>query len=383
MLAGEENRMFGKQIKLFKLFDFEVKIDLSWVVVAALVVWSLATGFFPFQYKDLQAEIYWVMGLLGTIGLFASIVIHEFAHSLVAIRYGMPMKGITLFIFGGVAEMGDEPPSPKAEFMMSIVGPLASIGLAILFFCAYLLGKQSGWPLPVNAIVNYLAFTNGLLAGFNLIPAFPLDGGRILRSFLWSLKGDLNWATRISSGIGSFFGLLLVMLGFWRMFQGDFIGGMWMVLIGLFLQNAAKMSYQQLVVRRVTEGQPIERFMSSNPVTVPSSATVEQFVEDYVYRHHFKMFPVIDNERLVGCANAKEVQRIPRDKWGTTTVGELASQCSDDNSVDLRTDVLKALSIMKRTGASRLMVVEQGRLVGIVSLKDLLQFLSDRVALEE
>jgi Zn-dependent protease len=375
--------MFGKSVKLFKLFDFEVKVDLSWIIIAALVVWSLSTGYFPYQYSKLPDQTYWLMGILGTLGLFASVIVHEFAHSLVARRYGISMKGITLFIFGGVAEMGDEPPSPKAEFMMSIVGPLSSFALAALFFLAFTLGRHGGWSKPFIGTVEYLAAVNTLLAIFNLLPAFPLDGGRVLRSILWHLKGNLNWATRVSSAVGTYFGILLIFLGFWRMFNGNLIGGMWMSLIGIFLQNAAKTSYQQLVVRRAMSGEFVSRFMSSNPVTVPSTATISQFVEEYVYRHHFKMFPVVDDGKLVGCASVKDVKRFPREEWDTKTVSYLTSQCSNDNSIDPHADAMKAMSIMRQSGLSRLMVVEDGRLVGVVSLKDLLGFLANKVELED
>jgi len=205
--------MFGKRFKLFKLMGFEVGIDASWVIIAILIAWSLSTGVFPFQYKDLATQTYWMMGILGAIGLFLSIIAHEFCHSLVARKSGMPMKGITLFIFGGVAEMGEEPPSAKAEFQIAVVGPLSSIAIALLFYAIYALGEVGGWPPPFNGVVAYLAMINMLLAVFNLIPAFPLDGGRILRSILWGWKKNLRWATRVASGIGSGFGIFLIVLG--------------------------------------------------------------------------------------------------------------------------------------------------------------------------
>ena len=179
--------MFGKRLRLFKLLGFEVRIDWSWIIIAVLIAWSLSTGLFPFHYKNLSTQTYWLMGIAGAAGLFLSIIAHEFCHSLVARKYGLPMKGITLFIFGGVAEMGDEVPSPKAEFMMAAVGPLSSIVIAAIFYGIYTLGKVN-FSEPINGIVGYLAFINAILAGFNLVPAFPLDGGRMLRSVLWGWK---------------------------------------------------------------------------------------------------------------------------------------------------------------------------------------------------
>ena len=242
--------MFGKPIKLFHLLGFEVRVDLSWIIIAALVVWSLSIGLFPYHYRGLPTRTYWLMGVAGALGLFFSIVFHEFSHSIIARRYGVPMKGITLFIFGGVAEMGEEPSSAKAEFMMAVVGPLSSVCIGLVFFGVSSLGLEWGWAKPVTGVVGYLAYMNGMLAGFNLLPAFPLDGGRMLRSILWGLKRNLRWATRISSGIGSGFGIFLILLGFFQFFKGNFVGGMWWFLIGMFLRNAARSSYQQLLLRK-------------------------------------------------------------------------------------------------------------------------------------
>jgi len=375
--------MFGKRIKLFKLLGFEVRIDWSWIIIALLITWSLSKGLFPAYYKNLSTQTYWWMGIIGALGLFLSIIAHEFSHSLVARKYGIPMKGITLFIFGGVAEMDEEPPSPKVEFMMAIAGPLSSILIALIFYGIHAVGKQSGLSEPINGVVGYLGWINGILAGFNLLPAFPLDGGRILRSILWSARNNLRWATYISSRIGSGFGIFFIVLGVIQIFQGNFVGGMWWFLIGMFLQSAAKMSYQQLLTRKALEGEPIRRFMKTDPVTVSPSVSLEHLVEDYVYKYHFKMFPVVeDSDRLLGCITTKQVKEIPREDWGRKTVGEFASQCSPENSIEPQADAMRALSIMNRTGNSRLMVVEKGRLVGIISLKDMLELLSLKVELE-
>jgi Zn-dependent protease/CBS domain-containing protein len=375
--------MFGRKIKLFNLLGFQVNIDLSWIIIAVLITWSLADSLFPQYFKNLSRGDYWAMGAFGALGLFVSIVFHEFCHSLVARRFGMEMKGITLFIFGGVAEMGEEPPSAKAEFSMAIAGPLSSIFIGVVFYLVYALGVQSHWPLTVNGVLIYLAFINGLLAVFNLLPAFPLDGGRVLRSILWGIKDNLRWATRISSEIGAAFGILLIVLGVFQFLQGNIIGGFWWFLIGMFLQSAARMSYQQLLVRKALEGEPVRRFMNPNPITVSPDTKMADLVENYIYKYHYKFFPVMSDGKLVGCITTRQVQEVPRDRWGTTTVGEVTTQCSTENTVSPQTDAVKALSIMNQTGVSRLMVMDQDRLIGIVSLKDLMKFLSLKVELEE
>lgn len=374
--------MFGKGIRLFRILGFDVKVDPSWIVLAVLVAWSLSTGLFPMQVKDLSTGTYWMMGIVGAAGLFLSIIVHEFSHSLVARKGGMPMKGITLFIFGGVAEMGDEPPGPGTELMMAAAGPLASIAIALVFYGLYSVG---GWiPTPARAVIGYLALINGLLAGFNLVPAYPLDGGRVLRAILWGVKKDIHWATRVSSTVGSAFGFFLIFMGILNVLRGNFIGGMWWFLIGMFLNGAARASYQRLVTRRALEGESVRRFMSENPVTVSPSMTVERLVEDVVYKHHHKMYPVVTEDgRLEGCVSTKDVKSVPREEWARKTAGDLFSSCTPDNTIGPDEDATKALAAMNRSRESRLMVVEEDRLVGVLALKDLLDFLSLKVDLEK
>ena len=376
--------MFGRRITLFKLFGFEVRIDLSWLIIAVLVAWSLAVGFFPFRYKNLSVQTYWGMGVVGAIGFFLSVIFHEVFHSLVAKKFGIPMKGITLFIFGGVSEMGEEPPSARTEFLVAVVGPLSSIAIALACYGFHILGNRGGgWPLPIDGVVLYLAYINSLLAAFNLLPAFPLDGGRMLRAALWAFKKNLRWATRIASQIGSGFALLLMFFGVFQFFfTGNLIGGIWSFLIGVFLQGAARMSYQQVLVRKALEGEQVRRFMKSDPLTVPPSASVRQLVEDYIYKYHFKMFPVTEGpDKLIGCVTTKQLDGVPREEWNLKTVGDLATQCSPENTIEPQADAMKALSLMARTGSSRLIVVEGNRVVGVITLKDMLAFLSLKLEL--
>jgi Zn-dependent protease/predicted transcriptional regulator len=378
--------VFGKQFPLFKLFGFQVKIELSWLIFAALIVWSLATNQFPSQVGGLPDATYWWLGVAGALGLFGSIVVHEVSHSLVARRYGLPIKGITLFIFGGVAEMDREPPSPQSEFRMALAGPISSALLALGFWLISrwgLSGLEAGSAgTAATALASYLASINGSLAAFNLIPAFPLDGGRVLRSILWGWRDDLRWATRLASRIGSTFGYLLVGLGVLGLFVGRFSGGLWLIVIGMFLNNAARSSYRQLAVREALEGEPVQRFMTSSPVTVPPTLSVSDLVEQYVYEYHFKTYPVVQGDQLMGCVSTRDIQAVPRDQWSTRTVGSLANQCSVDNTIAPAEDALEALSKMSRTRKSRLMVVDEDRLVGMIALKDLLSFLSLKIELE-
>lgn len=243
--------MFDDRITLFTLFGFKVQLDASWIVIALLVTWSLATGYFPSNYENLSTGGYWLMGLLAAAGLFASIIFHEFWHSAVARRYGLPMKGITLFIFGGIAEMTQEPDRPKTEFLVAAAGPLSSVILGFVFYGLELVVESRSSPTVSGVIFGYLAFINWLLAGFNMLPAFPLDGGRILRSALWAMKGDLVWATRIVCRLGSGFGVGLIAIGVISFLQGYVVSGLWYVIIGMFLRGAAQASAERVRQRLV------------------------------------------------------------------------------------------------------------------------------------
>lgn len=371
-----------RKVKLFELLGFRVQADISWTFLALLVAWSLAQGFFPARYEDLSTATYWWMGVAGVIGLFFSIVFHELSHSLVARHYGLRIGGITLFIFGGVAEMEEEPANPKTEALMAIAGPIASGLLAGGFYIVFLWGETLDFPAPFLGVVHYLALINGLLALFNLVPAFPLDGGRVLRAALWHRKGDLRWATRIASRVGTGFGFLLIALGVLNVLTGNFVGGMWWFLIGVFLRGAAAASYYQLMSRSAFAGQPVRRFMTGDPVTVGTQITVRRLIEDYVYKYHHDIFPVTEDSRLVGCVTIGQIKAVPRERWDLVTTGVIMIPCSEENVIDADADSEKALSLMQRSGNSRLMVVHEGRLVGIIALKDLLELLALRMDLE-
>lgn len=373
--------MFGRGIKLFTLYGFEVKIDASWVIIAILVTFTLAKGAFPAVFKDLSPAAYWLMGIVGALGLFASIIIHEFFHSIVARRYGLPMKGITLFVFGGVAEMEDQPQNPRTEFLMAVAGPISSIALGFIFYGLSSLLAGRDLPATVVGVTGYLAYINFILAAFNLVPAFPLDGGRILRSALWQWKGNIRWATRIASAIGSGFGLFLILVGIWDVFSGNPVGGIWLFLIGMFIRGASQMSYHQVLMQKALEGERVSRFLSREAVSVPASASVKQLVEDYFYKYHYKMFPVTEEDKLRGCIVMSRVKDIPPEQRDARRVEELVQQCTPENTIPPSTDALKALKLMNSSENDKLMVVEGDRLQGIVTRNDILRFFAAKMEL--
>jgi Zn-dependent protease/CBS domain-containing protein len=383
-VAAERKGLTGfRQFRLFTLFGFEVRLDLSWLLLALLISWSLGAGMFPADYPGLPPRTYAWMGVAGALGVFFSIVFHEFSHSMIARHYGMPIKGITLFIFGGVAEMEEEPPGPKSEFLMAIAGPLASFLLAFIFARIEAIALLRGWPTPVVGVSNSLAYINTVVAVFNLVPAFPLDGGRMLRAALWYFRRDMNSATRIASQMGSGFGFALMLLGIIAFVQGNIIGGMWWFLIGIFLRGAAAASYQRLMLHDMLHKQPVSNFMRSDPVTVPPSVTIREWVEDYVYRHHFKMFPVVQDAVLSGAVTIDDIREIPKENWHKMTVRDVMKPCSDDNTIAAHMDMEKLLTAMMHPGKqTRYMVVDGDRLVGVIALKDVLELVALKMEIE-
>lgn len=375
--------MFWKRITLFRLLGFAVRIDASWIVIALLVTWSLAAGLFPEQYPDLPPSTYWTMGILGAFGLFFSIIFHEFSHSLVARKYDIPISGITLFIFGGVAEMEKEPKTPRAEFLMAIAGPIASLFLGIVFWITGTLLEGVGVSIPVYGVLKYLGLINVILAVFNMIPAFPLDGGRVFRSILWHRSGDLQKATEKASRYGSGFGTAFMIAGAFFFITGNIIGGIWWVLIGMFLKNASFASYQQVLLKSSLENQPVIRFMVIDPVSVSSTLTVRGLVEDYFYKHHHKLFPVVDGEILQGVVELKDVKRVAPDKWDTVSVANIMQKLSRENTVPETMDAMEALARLQKLRRSRVLVIStDGQLLGILTLKDMLDYFTMKTDLE-
>lgn len=382
MVKSFENRraqqsFVSRGYHLFDLFGFEVKLDLSWLLLALLISWSLGAGWFPATYPGLSSYVYAWMGIVVAIGVFFSIVFHEFSHSIVARRFGMPIRGITLFIFGGVAEMEQEPESPRAEFLMAVAGPISSFLLALVLWLLEAVALAWALPSAVIGVLATLVTINLMVAIFNLVPAFPLDGGRMFRAVLWHYRQDLYSATNIASRFGRGFGLVLMVLGAVTFINGNLLGGMWWFVIGLFIRGVATSSYQTLILKDIVSDQPVRQFMRGDPVTVAPAISIAEWIEDYVYRHHYKMFPVVDGSRLLGCVTIDRIRSIDKSQWPQTTVGEILEPVSADNAVSADEDTMTLLpQMLQRGGRSRYMVVDDGKLVGIIALKDLLELLS-------
>jgi Zn-dependent protease len=371
----------GASIELVRVFGFPVRVHASWLIIFFLLAWSLATGWFPAQHAGLTTVTYWAMGLVGSLGLFVSILLHELSHSVVAQRFGLPIRGITLFLFGGVAQMSDEPSSPRQELLIAIAGPLASVVIASVCWGLTGAGQAAGWPVSITAVTGYLAFLNVILVAFNLLPAFPLDGGRVFRAILWAWKGSLREATRIAAAWGTGFGTALIALGILSVLGGSLLSGVWFALIGVFLRNAAQMGYQQVVLKKLLEGEPVRRFAQARVVTVSPALNLQELVEGYVYEHHFNAYPVVENGVLRGIVTLRDVKAVAREEWGRTRVADILTPASGENTVAPEGDAMEALAKMGRSGATRLMVVRDGQLEGILSLTDLMAFFQLKVEL--
>ena len=382
--------MFGHRWRLFRLAGIPIAVDASWLLILALLTLDFAYGFPDFLYQVFPETRavrppweHWLMGLITALAFFTCIVLHELGHALVARARGMRIQGITLFLLGGVAEIGDEPPSAATEFLMAIAGPVVSLVLCVVFWIVAIAGNNAGWPGPVVIVLGSLAFINGIVLLFNLIPAFPLDGGRVLRSILWGASGNLQRATFWASLAGRVFAWVLIGWGIFLLFHGGWVGGIWSMFIGWFLMQAAQSSYQQVVMRGALQGEPVRRFMNSQPIVVPPSLDLRHWVEDYVYRYHRKAFPVATDGHLEGFVSTAALARVPRAEWDLHTISEVMQHDLKPVTISPDADALVALGRMQRSGSSRLLVAEGDHLLGIVSLKDLLRYLNLKLELEQ
>ena len=370
-----------KQIELIRIFNIPIKLDLSWFIIVAFISWTLALGYFPHKYPDLDKSIYWIMGISSALLLFVSVLLHELSHSIVAKKNNIPIKGITLFIFGGVAEMTEEPTTAKSEIKMASAGPVCSGALALLFLVISNFLTSFLPVIPLIGILKYCVFINLALMIFNLLPGFPLDGGRILRAVIWNYTGDIRKATHTTSRIGSFMGVFLIIFGFFNIFTGNFIGGLWFAFIGIFLKGAAESGYQQLVAGKLLHGIKISEIMTRDLVTIEDSTTLDKLVDDYFLKHRYNSYPVVSNEMLVGIVSIHDVKQVPREDWDKVDVRKILDSKIISLCISPDDDATSAMSKMIRKGLGRIPVLDNGKLVGIVSHRDILQIIKHKIDL--
>jgi Zn-dependent protease/CBS domain-containing protein len=376
-----ENIMKG--VKLFRVLGIQISLNYTWFIVFGLIAWSLASTYFPYHYPGLSRSAHWMMGFLGAVFLFLSVLAHEVTHSYIAKNEGMDVSEITLFIFGGVSQLTKEPEDPQKELKVAIGGPVSSFVLALFFWILSRVTAPSPDLLLATGLLNYLAFINLSLAVFNLIPGFPLDGGRVLRAIYWRKTNNLRKATRIASGAGKQVGLGIILLGLFWILVGNLTGGFWFVIIGIFLRSAAESGYQQTIMKGALEGVKVKELMSRGVISVPSSLRINRLVEDFFLTHKHVTYPVTESERIVGIITLKQVKEIPRDQWVEKTVREVMIPIREEIMLDPEGQAVDALQKMIRTGEGRLPVVIDGKVVGMITRRDILNLLKIKTDLIE
>jgi Zn-dependent protease/predicted transcriptional regulator len=371
-----------RQWEVGRVRGIAIVIDPSWFLVLLFLSWGLAVGYFPGKVPSLSPAAYWGAGLLASLALFLSVTLHELGHSLVAKSRNLPVRRIVLFVFGGVSQLEGEPADPRTELAMASVGPAISLALAgLLFLARGLVSPPDALPL-LHAFLGYLASVNLALGLFNLLPGFPLDGGRVLRALLWRRWKNALRATKVASEVGSTLGLALIGAGILFILFVDAPAGVWYLLIGFFLRNAANASYQQAVFTSLSRGVTVRALMTAQPVTVSPDATLDRFVEDFVLGHHHPAFPVVEEGRLMGMVDKDHLKKVPRSEWPRRRVREVFHPLISLPTVGCDDDVAAAMRKMSQDELGRVLVVDDaGRLCGILSRRDIMDYLSLKAGL--
>ncbi len=370
---------FGS-IRIGRLFGIDIEVNYSWFLIFALV--TINMSFLFVSEKSVSPVSGVAAAVFASLAFFASVLLHELSHSLVARMFGIPIKKITLFIFGGVSQMTGEPKTAGAEFFMAVAGPLSSFVLGALFAGAYLASAMVGAGVPVTMTFSILAYINVVLGVFNLAPGFPLDGGRVLRAILWKVWGDIRRATRVASRIGQGLAMLLIVYGFIEVLGQRNISGIWLVLIGWFLNNTAQSSYQHLLLERSLSDVKVSRIMAGEVVTVPPDVTLQELVDRYFMQYRFGRFPVVDGGHLLGVVTLHDVKDTPRERWVTTTVREVATPVSPGLTIGPEDEAVRALMQMANEDVGHLLVVSDGDLVGLVTRADIIRLIKIKSQLE-
>lgn len=369
-------------LKLGRLLGIPVRIHYTLWLVFLLITWSLASGYMPHQYPGLGIVTYWAIGAASALLLFVSVLIHELAHSYVARKNGLPIARITLFFFGGVSEIREEPKNPRLEVKMAAAGPLTSFVIALTFAGLWYLNLMAGGWVALTATFQYAALINAMLGAFNLVPAFPLDGGRVLRGAIWSRSGNLLRATTLASRIGEAFAYAMMLGGLLTIFLGDLINGIWFLFLGWFLRSGSEASKKQTVISEALAGLRVGDVMTREPLTVRPDLTVQQLVSEYFLVRTHGGYPVVRNGTLLGIVTLQCVRALPRDRWNDTTVGDIMVSCERTVTIQPEAAAADAMAKMARQRVGRLLVTDTtGRLLGILTNGDLMRATQVRIDL--
>jgi Zn-dependent protease/CBS domain-containing protein len=371
--------------RLFRIVGIDIGVHYTWLFIFILISWTLAQGLFPQQHPGWGTSTYWAMGILTALALFVSVLAHELAHSLVANARGMKVSSITLFIFGGVSNLEEEPEKPWTEFSMAIVGPLTSLVLGfVLWGVAFAIAARSvsfgdlisgaGLNSPVASVIGYLAWINMVLAVFNLIPGFPLDGGRVLRSIIWGSTGSLTRATNAAAIIGRLFGWAFIAYGVFELLRGNWLGGIWIAFIGWFLSSAADASRRELTLKEHLSGVKVKDVMNTQAGSIGPETTVEQVVGNIFQRLHGRAVPVCRDDRLLGIVTIDDVKKVPREQWAVTPVESIMTR-EPLYTVTPEDGLYSAFTMIARHAINQVLVTVNDKCIGMLTRADILTHL--------
>lgn len=365
--------MKKRNIPVGKILGIPIGVDYSWFLIFLLLSWILAKNYFPTEFKNWSLLEYWIVGIVTTIMLFVSVLLHELGHSIIALKYKIKVKQINLFIFGGLAEIAGEPPKASAEFWIAIAGPVVSFFLAGIFYLLQLLTQNVA---PVFAVFEYLAYINFVLAVFNLIPGFPLDGGRVLRAIVWGFTHNLHRATYIAAIVGRFFGFFFIFIGFLQIFAGNVGNGIWIAFIGWFLESAAMAQLQQQILEEHLSGHLVSEAMSNDYAIIPDDTTIQEVMDNHFLGIGRRSLFIKKDNQFIGILTMHKIKEIPSDNWQNTFVKEIMIPLSDTQKVEPDAPLWNALLKMDKNGVNQLPVMEGNELLGVLSRESIITFLS-------
>ena len=365
--------MQGSSFRIGTLFGFDIHINISWLIILVFLTASLALGWFPAYYRGWSVLEYWLIGFFASILLFVAVLLHELAHSLVARARGLPVKKITLYIFGGVSDLEQEPQSPGVEFQMAFVGPVVSLLIGIIAFLLQL--PIRGSDTPGEAILVYLAISNILLGVFNLLPGFPLDGGRVLRSIIWRATGSLRTATHAAAIVGRVFAYILILLGIYLFFSGDVFDGIWFGFIGWFLLSSAQAEDSQVRLKTILRGVTVAQVMNRNPATVPANISLQRLVNEYFLPQGLRSALVMHDDALGGLVTLGDIRHVPQEEWSQTLVGFVMIPREKLHTVSPQQDLNDVLPLITAQDVNQLPVLDNGQLIGVLTRDALLRYI--------
>jgi Zn-dependent protease len=364
--------MKNNTIRLAQVKGIPISLDPSWFLVFILITWVLAASYFPSEFRDWSVLQFWAVAAVTSILFFSSVLLHELGHSIVAQRYKLTVKSITLYIFGGISEITSEPTTPLPEFVIAFAGPLTSLVLAAFFYILQLVFHNYA---PIYAAAKYLAYINLILGLFNLIPGFPLDGGRVFRAIVWGINHNRRRATEIAGLLGQGIAFVFILLGVWLLFQGNWINGLWITFIGWFLENAVVGQVQQVRMYDILAGHTVDQIMSQTCVMVPAELTLQELVNRYFLDKGERCVIVIKSGEPAGFLTLHNVRKIPREQWGTTTLAQVMLPMDEVKVTTPSTGLVQVLDAMGADGVNQMPVMADGQIEGMLRREDIVNYL--------